>query len=87
MKKIKTFYGIEPVLEINYNEQQKAYFGVHRDRNPDAGWGEFLSGRMDGDRVKEVELTEELKKILIEDICACYGGKAYDKLKEFDLIK
>jgi len=86
MKTIDTFFGTEPILEIRYDEQQKEHFGIHRDRNPDAGWGEFRSGRMD-ERVKKVELTEELKKILIEDICACYGGKSYDKLKEFDLLK
>jgi hypothetical protein len=88
MKTIKTFYGREPILMTRYNEQQKATFGLHRDRYPDSGWDEFRWTRMEDEKVKETELTDSIKQILIEDICECYKGKeAYDKLKEFDLIK
>ena len=85
--KITVFYTNQPCLEKTYNEVQKAWFGVHRDRYPDNGWGEFHSTRMGCGYDKEVELTPELKKILTEDICKFYGEKAYDKLLEFDLIK
>ena len=39
------------------------------------------------DAAKDIDITPELKRILIEDICAFYKAEAYDKLLEFDLIK
>ena len=86
--KIKVFYNVEPVLEIKDEQNcgKMAPFGLHRDRCPDAGWGEFRWGRMEN--AKEVELTDKLRKILIEDICEYYSGeKTYKKLVELDLIK
>jgi len=86
--KIVVFYNIEPCLEVHFEERQNCNFGVHRDRHPDSGWGEFRSTRMDKEYCKEVELTPKLKKILIEDICTYYNGEqAYKKLVELDLIK
>jgi hypothetical protein len=86
MKTIKIFNGNEPCIDETYVESQKCYFGLHRDRYPDRDWSEFRSTRMS--EAKEVELTDKLKKILIQDICEYYNGeKAYKKLIEFDLIK
>lgn len=82
--KIKVFYNIEPILETKIENGRE--FGLHRDRQPDAGWGEMRWTFMD-ERVKEVELNLEIRKILIEDICEYYSGKrGYEKLKEFGLI-
>lgn len=82
--KIKVFYNIEPILDTK-NENGRL-FGLHRDRQPDAGWGELRWTFID-ERVKEVDLTSELRKILIEDICVSFPDhKIYNKLKEFDLI-
>ena len=84
--KVKVFYANEPVLEVKTETNGKLY-GLHRDRNPDAGWGELRWSLMD-ERVKEVELTPELRKILVEDICTSFPDhRVYDKLKEFDLLK
>jgi len=83
--KIKVFYGIEPILETKIENGRE--FGLHRDRQPDSGWGEMRWTFID-ERVKEVELTPELRKILIEDICYYHKNKdVFNKLKEFDLIK
>ena len=84
--KIKVIYGIEPILEIT-KETSGIEFGLHRDRQPDAGWGELRKTKMDG-RITEVDLTPELRRILIEDICYSFKEKdAYNKLKEFNLLK
>ncbi len=86
--KIVVFNGNQPCLEKEYDTTQRAWFGINRDRCPDSGWSEFHNTRMRCGYDKEVELTPELKKILIEDICEYYDGKrAYEKLIEFDLIK
>lgn len=85
--KIKVIYG-EPILDITkeMSAGKMVDFGLHRDRQPDAGWGELRRTRLD-ERVKEVELTDELRKTLIEDICYSFNDKeAYIKLKEFELI-
>ncbi len=84
--KVKVFYTNEPVLEVKTETNGKLY-GLHRDRHPDAGWGELRWTFMD-ERVKEVELTPELRKTLVEDICVSLPDhRIYDKLKEFDLLK
>ena len=84
--KIKVFYGNEPIIEVKTEVNGKLY-GLHRDRKPDAGWGELRWSLMD-ERVKEVDLTPELIKILVEDICASLPDyRIYDKLKEFNLLK
>jgi len=84
--KIKVFYSNEPVLDVKTETNGKPY-GLHRDRNPDAGWGPLRWTLMD-ERVKDVDLTDELRKILVEDICTSFPDyKIYNKLKEFDLLK
>ena len=81
MKTIKVFYVIEPCLETKYEKSQDAHYGLHRDRCPDSGWGEFRWTKMEKPYYEEVEMTDELKQTLIEDICECYKGeKAYLKL-------
>ena len=63
--KIKVFDGIEPcLLEVDG-------MGVHRDRTPDAGWGGLRYTILS--KAKNVELTPQLKIILIEDL-AFYKG-------------
>ena len=83
--KIKVFYSNEPVLDVKTETNGKLY-GLHRDRQLDTGWG--LRWTLMDERVKEVELTSELSKILVEDICFLFPDyRVYDKLKEFDLLK
>ena len=84
--KIKVFYTNEPVLETKVESNGLTY-GLHRDRQPDTGWGELSWSVMDG-RVTEVDLTDELHKILVEDICNYFPNhKIYYKLKELGLLK
>lgn len=67
----------------NYNKE----YGLNRDRNPDTDWGELRSTSMDS--AKKVELTENFKKILLEDLAYAFGSdtnKFSQKLKEFNLI-
>ena len=61
--------------------------GLNRDRNPDRDWPELRRSNIN--YCKEVELTDELKKILIEDLAFAFGNnseKFYQKLREFNLI-
>jgi len=107
---IKVFSENQPIISEEWNEQQKCYFGLNRDRYPDNGWGEFRKTRMEpwsesntmgykeveldfeeasrevGYGYEQIEYIEELKQILVEDICEYYGSKAYSKLKEFGLL-
>jgi len=86
--KIKVFHNNQPCLAITHDTTQNADFGINRDRCPDSGWGEFRNTRIGCGYDKDVELTPELKKILIEDICEYFNGEnAYKKLVELDLIK
>lgn len=87
--KILVFHTDQPVLSVIYDSSQKAWFGINRDRQPDSGWNEFRNSRIEEENFcKWTELTPELKKILIEDICEYFTGKlAYLKLKEFNLLK
>lgn len=86
---ILVFFNNQPVIEVEYNKVQEAWFGINRDRDPDSGWGEFRRSRIEKDnRCEWVDLTPELKRILVEDICEyCTNKKVYLKLKEFDLLK
>jgi len=88
--KIKTIYG-EPVLEEHVSDVKtgpnvgKAY-GTHRDRNPDRDWSELRISCMS--EAKEVELTFELRLILLCDLAYAYGNntnKFMSKIKEFEL--
>lgn len=90
--KILVFHDVEPVLDIKIEETiglniGKKY-GLHRDRTPDTDWNELRLSYIDK-RCKEVELTTELKTILLEDLAYTYGSdsKKFNlKLKEFELI-
>jgi hypothetical protein len=92
-QKIWVFYNIQPVLDIttlnvpkgtpNYGKK----YGLNRDRTPDRDWDELRRTGMSN--AKEVELTKELKQILLEDLAFAYGQdsvKFTSKLKEFNLI-
>ena len=71
-----------PILDINAD-----LMGLNRDRNPDRDWPELRRSNIN--YCKEVELTDELKKILIEDLAFAFGNnseKFYQKLREFNLI-
>lgn len=93
---IKTIFIINnrPVLDItilNVSKDNPNYgikFGTNRDRNPNRGWTELRGTNMSN--AKEVELTEELKQTLLEDLAYAYGNntsKFTEKLKEFGFIK
>lgn len=82
MQKILVFNGNQPCLDIQSNST-----GVNRDRNPDANWDELRATSLN--YAKEVELTPELKLILLEDLAYFLGQKTTkftEKLKEFNLI-
>ena len=88
--KIKTIYG-EPVLDIDVMDVKTGpyvgrLYGLHRDRNPDRDWGELSTSSMDS--AKEVDLTPELRLILLGDLAYAYGNdtdKFINKIKEFNL--
>lgn len=91
MKTIKVFPNNEPCLEIRTETidgpNKGRNYGLHRDRFPDAGWGELRN--TDLSYSKELELTGELRKILIEDIAFAYGNdtkKFSKKMNEFGLF-
>lgn len=93
MKKILVFAGNQPCLDISTMDVPKGTpnygkkFGLNRDRNPDRDWSELRSTSIE--YAKEVELTNELKQILLEDLAYTYGSstrKFASKMKEFDLI-
>jgi hypothetical protein len=88
MKTIHVFSQNQPVLNIVTDDINNKEYGVNRDRNPDSGWGEVRKTIMTS--AKEVELTEELRMILIEDLAFVYGSdskKFTEKLKEFGLLE
>jgi len=88
--KIKTING-EPVLDVDIMDVKAGpnvgrLFGLHRDRFPDRDWCELRSSSMDS--AKEVELTQELRLILLGDLAYTYGNdtnKFIKKIKEFNL--
>lgn len=88
--KIFIFYSNEPVLDISHEQRSDGttyHLGLHRDRLPDADWSELR--RTIITNAKEVEMTEELKTILLEDLAFTYGDdtkKFNAKLKEFNFI-
>lgn len=94
MKKILVFPYNQPCLDIRVMDNvskdspnHNVKFGLNRDRNPDRDWPELRSSRLDS--AKEVEMTDELKQILLEDLAYTYGNdtnKFALKLKEFNLI-
>lgn len=86
MNTIKIFYNNQPILSIIECDITGNLYGLNRDRNPDNGWGELRKTIIS--QAKEVELTDELKQILIEDLAYVYGQdskKFSEKLKEFKL--
>ena len=90
MKTIKTFFGNQPVLEIQTNTSQGPNFGkeygLNRDRNPDRDWGEYRISSMGNSQ--DTELTPELLQILVEDLAHYYGENSKrfsEKLKEFGI--
>lgn len=86
---IDVFYGNEPVIEVKFDAQQNAHYGLHRDRVPDRDWPELRWTRIDNnDKYKSVKLTDELKIILLEDLAFTYGktNELRGKLIEFNLI-
>lgn len=89
LKTIKAVYGRQPIFEIvkGISAGVEVDFGIARDRNPDTGWGEFSQYNLElSNKIEEVLFDDNMKKILLEDICAYYGKNAYKKLKEFDLL-
>ncbi len=85
MKKILVFHGNQPCLDISENNVGKK-FGLNRDRNPDRDWTELRNTSLE--YAKEVELTPELKLILLQDLAYAYGNdtdKFTQKLKEYEL--
>ncbi len=87
---ILVIHGNQPIIEIKYDEQQQAFFALNRDRNPDRGRGEWNRSRIsnNGYLIERKQLTPELTKILIEDICSYFhNNQVVDKLIEFGIVK
>lgn len=90
---ILVLYGYQPIVKLVWDPQQQAYFGSNRDRNPDSGWGEWRNTRVGEDdgsckRIQLNEMTPQLIKILIEDICDYFDNKqVVEKLIEFGIVK
>jgi len=89
--KIKVTGQNQPILEISDGTSagKTVDFGLYRDRFPDRDWGQLNRTNMQLTEIKEVELTAELKEILIGDLAYCYGTdtkKFISKLKEFNLL-
>lgn len=92
MTKILVFSNNQPCLNITTlhvknttNDGKK--FGLNRDRCPDKDWSELRNTSLE--HAKEVELTKELKQILIEDLAYAYGSNTSlfsSKMKEFNLF-
>lgn len=86
------FYGNQPCLEISELEVTQGpnigkKFGLNRDRQPDADWGELRRTTLDNARI--VTDTPELRQILLEDLAYTYGrdtNRFREKLKEFNFI-
>lgn len=85
--------GNQPVVKLVWDVTQQAYFGSNRDRYPDSGWGKWRNTRVgeeDGrcKRIQLNEMTPQLIKILIEDICDYFDNKqVVEKLIEFGIVK
>jgi len=81
-------YGTEPIIDID-----KDGMGLHRDRCPDASWDELRKANLSlykYPQLKEIELDEVMRTILLEDLAYAYGTntkKFNAKLKEFGFIK
>ena len=92
MNKIKVFPGNQPCLDITMSDitvgpNVGKQYGLNRERDPDRDWGQLRNTIMDN--AKEVDLTPELKQILIEDLAYAYGSESIRfraKMKEFNLI-
>ena len=83
--KVKVFSGNQPALDTEL--RGNTMMGLNRDRSPDYGWSQCRFSNMTDAR--EVELTKELKQILLEDLAYAFGNdtkKFNQKLKEFNLI-
>lgn len=81
MKTIQVFSKNQPCLDI------VGEYGINRDRNPDSGWGQLRKTFIDYS--EEVELTDKLRVILLEDLAYVYGEnteKFNQKLREFCFI-
>ena len=76
MKTIFAVYGTQPILEVDNDGM-----GLNRDRQPDSGWGELRRTRMGVTQVKEIDLTQEMKQILLEDLAFAFGDRS-DKFME-----
>lgn len=87
MKKIKVFHRTHSLLEVIMKNASNREYGVNRNRDPDAGWGEVV--QTDMDYCQELDMTPELKLTLLEDLAYVYGSntkKFRSKLKQFKLV-
>ena len=95
--KLKIFAGCEPVVETKrmVSGGVEKLFGLHRDRMPDAGWGEWRWSDIEGAvEVDTKEMTPEkasdLTTIVVEDLLQHYTynnpKKIREKLEEFGIV-
>lgn len=91
MKTIFIFPGNQPCLKIttlDINPHSPNFgkeYGINRDRNPDSGWNEIRQTIME--QAKEVELTDELRKTVIEDLAFMCGYNSENFRQEMDRME
>lgn len=92
-RKIIVFGGNQPCLNISKLDVKEGTpnygieYGLNRDRNPDSSWSELRETILSEGKL--VDLTDDIKIILLEDLAYAYGSdtKLFNqKLKEFNLI-
>ena len=95
--KLKIFAGCEPIVETKMmvSGGVEKQFGLHRDRMPDAGWGEWRWRLMDSAVEVDTETmttqkAEELMNIVVEDLLLHCGynhpKKLREKFEEFGIV-
>lgn len=85
---VKFIYN-QPILHINGKG-----FGLNRERNPDANWGQLRNTIIEGNNnIKEIDISLPInyyhKLTLLEDIAYAYGldsVKFINKMAEFKLL-
>lgn len=78
----------QPIINTELDSGQT--YGINRDRSPDANWSEWRKTNITSNSISEVEVTPELKIIMIQDISDLYHSKPdllIDKLNEFHLLE
>ena len=76
MKTIKTYLGM-PILDVvkGIPEGKETDFGVYRDRDPYAGWGQVrrVNLELSKNKIREEIFTKDMKIKMLSDLAYVYG--------------